>query len=191
MYRAITLRVLEEKIPLADGARIAKLAQKTRVHLERSGGTNTVFVDARDVTKEIRSIAVTRSVSVVSSYQAVRDVLVREQRRMAKLGGAVLEGRDIGTVVLPSADLKIYMVARVAERVKRRKIEIESDGSQVEPENLEHEILERDRLDSSRKASPLSKAPDAIELDTSDLTIEEQVQFVIDEARKVAEKKGR
>jgi cytidylate kinase len=79
----------------------------------------------------------------------------------------------------------------VAERVKRRKIEIESDGSQVEPENLEHEILERDRLDSSRKASPLSKAPDAIELDTSDLTIEEQVQFVIDEARKVAEKKGR
>ena len=191
MYRAITLRVLEEKIPLSDAARIANLAQRTRVHLEQSGGVNKIFADGRDVTKEIRSSTVTRSVSVVSSYQLVRDVLVREQRRMAKVGGAVLEGRDIGTVVLPDADLKIWMVARVAERVKRRRIEIESDGSQVEPEDLEQEILERDRFDSSRKASPLTKALDAIELDTSDLTIEEQVQFVIDEARKVAEKKGR
>lgn len=185
MYRAITLRVLEEQIPLSDIDRIGGLAERTRVHLERFDSTNRVFVDGRDVTREIRSAAVTRSVSVVSSYQAVRDVLVGEQRRMAKRGGVVLEGRDIGTVVLPNADLKIYMVARVAERVKRRKVEMESTGADVEPAKLEQEILERDRLDSSRKASPLTKARDALELDTSDLTIDEQVQFVIDQARKV------
>jgi cytidylate kinase len=189
MYRAITLRVIEERIPLADVDRIGKLAERTRVHLERSGGTNKVIVDGRDVTRDIRSAAVTRSVSVVSSYQVVRDVLVREQRRMAKHGGVVLEGRDTGTVVLPNADLKIYMVARVSERVKRRKLEMESAGAVVEPAALAQEIVERDRLDSSRKASPLSKAPDAIELDTSDLTIADQVEFVINEARKVVERR--
>jgi cytidylate kinase len=189
MYRAITFRVLEENIPLAEIDRIGRLAEKTRIHLERTDGGNKVFVDGRDVTGDIRSAEVTRSVSVVSSYQTVRDVLVREQRRMAKRGGVVLEGRDIGTVVLPEADLKIYMVARVSERVKRRKIEMESAGAVVELAELEQEIVERDRFDSSRKASPLSKARDAIELDTSDLTIEQQVQFVIDEARKAIERK--
>jgi len=108
---------------------------------------------------------------------------------MAKHGGVVLEGRDTGTVVLPNADLKIYMVARVSERVKRRKLEMESAGAVVEPAALAQEIVERDRLDSSRKASPLSKAPDAIELDTSDLTIADQVEFVINEARKVVERR--
>lgn len=189
MYRAITFRVLEENIPLAEIDRIGRLAEKTRIHLERTDGGNKVFVDGRDVTGDIRSAEVTRSVSVVSSYQTVRDVLVREQRRMAKRGGVVLEGRDIGTVVLPEADLKIYMVARVSERVKRRKIEMESAGAVVELAELEQEIVERDRFDSSRKASPLSKARDAIELDTSDLTIEQQVQFVIDEARKAIGRK--
>jgi cytidylate kinase len=191
MYRAITLRVLEEKIPLSEIDRIGDLAEKTRVHLEPFDSTNKVFVDGRDVTREIRSLAVTRSVSLVSSYQAVRDVLVREQRRMAKRGGVVLEGRDIGTVVLPNADLKIYMVARVSERVKRRKVEIESTGEVVELARLEQEILERDRFDSSRKASPLTKARDALELDTSDLTIEEQVQFVVDQARMVIGRRER
>jgi len=191
MYRAITLRVLEERIPLTEVDRIRELAEKTRVHLERSDSTNRVFVDDRDVTDDIRSPAVTQSVSIVSSYPVVRDILVREQRRMASKGGVVLEGRDIGTVVLPDADLKVYMVARVSERVKRRKIEIESTGGFVERAVLERELLERDRLDSSRQASPLSKARDAVELDTSDLTIEEQVQFVIDEAKKVIDRKGR
>ncbi len=189
MYRAITLLAIEEQIPLGDIERIGKLAQRTKISLERSESGNRVYVDAREVTQEIRSAAVTKNVSAVSSYQVVRDVLVGEQRQMAEGGGVVLDGRDIGTVVLPNADVKIYMVAKVSERVKRRRLELEAAGAVVEPANLEREILERDRLDSTRAASPLRKAPDAIELDTSDLTIEQQVQFVVDQAKRVLERR--
>ena len=190
MYRAVTLRVLEEKIPIQDIDQIGDLAEATRIRLERSGGTNRVFVDGRDVTREIRSEPVTGNVSAVSSYQRVRDVLVREQRRMAEGGGVVLEGRDIGTVVLPNADLKIFMVARVAERVKRRKLEFEAVGVDIDAARLEQELLERDRLDSTREASPLRKAPGAIEVDTSSMSIEEQVQFVVDKANEIIEGRG-
>jgi cytidylate kinase len=187
MYRAVTLRVLEEKIPLEDVDGIGALAEATSIRLERSDGTNLVYVGTRDVTREIRSEPVTRSVSAVSCYRRVRDVLVRDQRRMAQGGGVVLEGRDIGTVVLPNADLKIFMVARVSERVKRRKIELEAVGIRIEAAQLEQEILERDRLDSTREASPLRKAEGAIEVDTSSMSIEEQVQFVVDKAIEIIE----
>lgn len=190
MYRAVTLRVLEEKIPLDDRERIGSLAEATRIRLERSDGANRVYVGNRDVSREIRSEPVTRSVSAVSSYQRVRDVLVREQRRIAREGGVVLEGRDIGTVVLPNADLKIFMVACVPERVRRRKIELEAEGESIDSARLEEEILERDRLDSTREASPLRKAPGAIEVDTSSLSIEEQVQFVVDRANEIIGGRG-
>ena len=189
MYRAITLLAIEQQIPLRDIERIGDVAQRTKISLERSESGNRVYVDGREVTQEIRSAAVTKNVSAVSSYQVVRDVLVREQRQMAEGGGVVLDGRDIGTVVLPNADVKIYMVAQVSERVKRRRLELEAAGAVVESWNLEREILERDRLDSTRAASPLRKAPDAIELDTSDLTIEQQVQFVVDQAKRVLERR--
>lgn len=185
MYRAVTLRVLEEKIPLIDGARIGALAGGIRIRLERSGGCNRVYVDDRDVTREIRSAQVTQSVSAVSSYPGVRDVLVREQRKMAEAGGVVLEGRDIATVVLPEADLKIFMVARINERVRRRRSELEAEGITVDSGKLEQEILERDRLDSTREASPLRKAPGSLEVDTSSMSIEQQVQIVVDEAKEI------
>lgn len=190
MYRAVTLRVLEEKIPLDQVEAIGALAEVTCIRLERSDDANRVYVDNRDVTREIRSEPVTRSVSAVSSYQRVRDVLVREQRRMAQNGGVVLEGRDIGTVVLPDADLKIFMVAQVTERVKRRKIELEAVGVSIDSTHLEQEIMERDRLDSTREVSPLRKAAGAIEVDTSSMSIEDQVQFVIDRANEIIEGRG-
>ncbi|MBI3586858.1 MAG: (d)CMP kinase [Ignavibacteriales bacterium] len=187
MYRAITLRVLQENIPLGDVERIKALAEATTIRLERSDQGNKVFVDGRDVTEAIRSAKVTVNVSTVSSYQSVRAVLVREQRRIAAQGGVVLEGRDIGTVVLPNADLKIYMVADVAKRAERRKKELALMGTEVDHQKLEEEILERDRQDSTRESSPLRKAPDARELDTSDLTIDKQVEFVVQQARKIIE----
>lgn len=190
MYRAVTLRVLEENIPLNDVERIGSLAEGLRIRLERADGTNRVYVDLRDVTAEIRTESVTRNVSAVSSYRRVRDVMVREQRRMAEGGGVVLEGRDIATVVLPSADLKIFMIARVSERVNRRKKEFESVGFSIDSATLEQEILERDRLDSTREASPLRRASGAIELDTSSMTIDEQVQFVVDRVREIIEGRG-
>lgn len=183
MYRALTLRVLEEKLPVDDQKAIQTLAEKTAVRLERKGGSNAVFVDDRDVTKAIRKPEVTRNVSRVSSYPGVRKVMVREQRKLAAEGGIVLEGRDIGTVVLPNADLKIFMVANVNERAKRRKKELEIAGIQVEEQALAREIEERDRQDSSREVSPLRKAGDAIEVDTSNLTIQEQVDFILGRAR--------
>jgi cytidylate kinase len=191
MYRAVTLRVLEEDLPLEDADRICALAEKTQLRLEMSESDVHVFVDGRDVTQQIRSSQVTRSVSVVSSYQRVRNVLVREQRRMAGSGGVVLEGRDIGTVVLPNADLKIFMVAGVPERVERRKKEFEIAGVNVDSMTLEQEIRERDRLDSTRAASPLRKADDAIEVDTSGMSIDEQVDFVVGKAREIIEGGGK
>ena len=188
MYRAITLRVLEEGIALDDAKSIRSVAERSKVRLERIDHANRVLLDGRDVTKEIRSREVTRAVSMISSYQPVRDVLVREQRRIAKDGGVVLEGRDIGTVVLPTADLKIFMVASADERATRRKKELEQSGTIVDRNVLEQEILERDRKDTTRAASPLQKAADAIELDTSSLTIDQQVEFVIAKANKVIEK---
>lgn len=191
MYRAVTLRVLEENIPLEDADRIGALAEKTQLRLEKGENGAHVFVDGREVTKQVRSAQVTRSVSVVSSYQRVRNVLVREQRSMADGGGVVLEGRDIGTVVLPNADLKIFMIASVLERVKRRQKDLKVAGVDIDGAALEKEITERDRLDSTRETSPLRKASDAIEIDTSEMSIEEQVAFVVDKANEIIEAVGK
>ena len=185
MYRAVTLRVIEERIPLNDVERIGSLAERIQIRLERGDGGNRVYVDGREVTQEIRSALVTHGVSAVSSYPSVRNILVREQRRIARGGGVVLEGRDIGTVVLPDADLKIYMIARVDVRVRRRKKELEAAGVMIDTAVLTKDILERDRLDSTREVSPLREPPDSIELDTSAMTIEEQVDFVVDKAKKL------
>jgi CMP/dCMP kinase len=191
MYRAVTLRVLEEKIPLGDVERICALAERMQLRLEKGENGVRVFADGREVTKQVRSEEVTKSVSTVSSYPRVRSVLVREQRRIAQSGGVVLEGRDIGTVVLPNAELKIFMVATVPERVKRRKKDLEVAGVHVESTTLEKEIVERDRQDSTREASPLRKAEDAIELDTSGMSIEEQVEFVVARANELIGGRGR
>lgn len=183
MYRALTLRVLEEKLPMGDEAGIQTLAERTTVRLKRTDGVNAVFVDERDVTKEIRKPTVTKYVSKVSSYPGVRNVMVREQRKLAAEGGIVLEGRDIGTVVLPDADLKIFMVANVGERARRRKRELEGSGIEIDEGVLAREIEERDLQDSTREVSPLRKAADAIEVDTSNLTIEQQVKLILAKAR--------
>ncbi|HEY5615401.1 MAG TPA: (d)CMP kinase [Bacteroidota bacterium] len=182
MYRAITWKVLEEKIPQDAVDRIQALAEKTHIRLERG---NKVFLGDQDVSDAIRLPKVTKSVSHISSYQVVRDVMVREQRRIANEGGVVLEGRDIGTVVLPNADLKIYMIADVSERARRRKKELEHAGVGVDEHALREEIQERDRRDSTREASPLRKADDAIVLDTSKLTVEEQVEFIVQRAEEL------
>lgn len=190
MYRAITLKVLEESVPLSDGDRIAELAEKSEVRLEGSDGANRIFLNGKDVTDRIRSAEVTKSVSTVSSIQRVREVMVREQRKIAAKGGVVLEGRDIGTVVLPDADLKVFMVADVSERARRRKKELALSGIEVDEKSLTKDIEERDHKDSTRDASPLKQAEDAVVLDTSDITIEEQVDFIVGRAKELIKKKA-
>ncbi len=190
MYRAVTLKVLRAGIPPADGEGIARLLGTTHVALRREGELTRVVLDGEDVNAEIRSPEVTRAVSVVSRHRAVREMMVREQRRMGSEGGLVLEGRDIGTVVFPDADLKFFMIAGIEARAQRRGEEMRARGISPDLSGLMEEIRERDSLDSTRDESPLKKAEDAIEIDTSDLTIEEQVRVVVERVRAVAEGKG-
>jgi cytidylate kinase len=187
MYRAVTLKVLRAGIAPADSERIGKLLGTTHVALRREGEITRVFLDGDDVTAEIRTPEVTRAVSVVSRHRAVRDAMVREQRKMGAEGGIVLEGRDIGTVVFPDADLKFFMIAGIEARARRRGEELRAGGISPDLSGLTDEIRERDTLDSTRKESPLKKADDAIEIDTSDLTIEEQVRVVVEKVRSVME----
>lgn len=185
MYRAVTLKVLRAGIDPLDRKKITELIRSTHVELLRSNGGNRVMLDGEDVTDRIRSADVTRSVSAVSMISAVRKAMVREQRNMGNAQSIVLEGRDIGTVVFPDADLKIFMVARIEPRARRRQEELRKRGIDSPLDVLRKEIEERDHIDSSREESPLRKAPDAIELDTSELTIEEQVDFVVQRAVKL------
>jgi cytidylate kinase len=185
MYRAVTLRALEEKIDLGDERLIGKLAQETQLAFEHSRDEFKVKVSGRDVTRAIRSQAVTRAVSRVSAIKQVRDIMVIQQRRIAAGGGVVIEGRDIGTVVLPDADLKIFLVADVKERAIRRARELKGGGIEVQVDTLKTELEERDLRDASRVNSPLRKAPDAIELDTSKLTVDQQVEYVVQKAREI------
>ena len=189
MYRALTLKALEKKLDLSNKEKIASLARTSTIRLEGEYPTTKVFLDGTDITDKIRTPQVNRSVSTVSSYQGVREVMVEEQQRIAAHGGVVLEGRDIGTVVLPLAELKFFMVANVQERVKRRKKDLALSGIEAEEKELFKEIETRDRKDSTRDISPLRKAVDAIELDTSNLTIEEQVNFIVARAKKIIHKK--
>lgn len=179
MYRAVTLKVLRAGIAPEDAVAIASLLPATHVALVRDGDGLRVLLDGEDVTEAIRTPAVTRAVSAVSSQRAVRDAMVREQRLMGREGGIVLDGRDIGTVVFPDADLKFFMVAGIGPRALRRQQELAAKGERIPVELLEREIAERDERDASRAESPLRRAPDAMDIDTSDLTIDEQVALVL------------
>lgn len=182
MYRAITLKALERAVDVNDRASVERLANGTRIELRSRPEGNQVMLDGENVTSRIRMPEVTAAVSAVSSYPGVRELMVREQRRMSAEGGVVLEGRDIGTVVLPKAELKIFMVADVLERARRRKRDLELSGIDADELELAQQIESRDKKDSTRLASPLKKADEAIELDTSDLTIEQQVTFIVERA---------
>ncbi len=189
MYRAMTLKVLQKKIPLDDEVKIGCLADETNVRLEQDGEQLRVFLDNVDVTRAIRSRAVTNAVSAVSMVKRVREVMVREQRRMGERGGVVLEGRDIGTVVFPDADLKIFLVANAATRAKRRLLELGREGSDLSLADVEREIRLRDRKDSHRAISPLRKAPDAFVIDTTAMTIAEQVGAIVEKAKEILEQR--
>jgi cytidylate kinase len=178
MYRAITLKVLASKVDPSNEEEIVKLAEKSDIALHNDGRIS-VSLDGRDVTREIRSEEVTRNVSLVSSYPGVRRVMVEKQQQMGSNKGCVLDGRDIGTVVFPDADLKFYMTADIMERARRRQLELSQSGTELPIVQVVHELTDRDRKDSTRQTSPLRKADDAIEIDTTNLTIDEQVVKIL------------
>ncbi len=190
MYRAITLKILGLKIDPSNEAAVVSAASNSDIEIINDAGIIRVILDGKDVTEEIRSEEVTRNVSLVSSYADLRKIMVEKQRETNSEEGRVVDGRDIGTVVFPEADLKFFMSADIMERARRRQIELSANGEEMPIVQVVRELKERDLKDSTRQASPLKKADDAIEIDTTNLTIDEQVNKILEyvnEALVVAE----
>lgn len=178
MYRVVTLAVLRNHISLEDYDAIYELVQNIDIRFSMKDGKQIVFMNKEDVTDEIRSVEVTKNVSAVSAIKEVRTRLVHLQQEIAENHSIIMDGRDIGTVVLPQAEIKIFLVASVEERAKRRFIENQEKGIEMSYEELVEDIRRRDHIDSTRKESPLRKAEDAIEIDTTTMTIEDVVKTV-------------
>lgn len=173
MYRAITWKALQAGVALDDEAAIKKLLDGIVIRFEPGKPVQKVFVDDTEVTLAIRQPDVTNAVSQVSALSAVRSELTERQRQIADAGGIVMDGRDIGSTVLPNAEVKIFMVASVDERAQRRLKDNAAKGINTPLETLKYEIGERDRKDSTREISPLTQADDAIRLDTTSMSIEQ------------------
>ncbi len=187
MYRAVTLKVLRLGIDPNDEEAVVKVARDSNIWQECQNGKLVTYLDGEDVSEAIRSPEVSENVSIVARYPRVRKVLVDLQRKLARYGGVVVEGRDIGTYVLPDADLKVFMKASIEERVKRRVREMREKGIEVSEEEVRKELEMRDEIDSGRAFAPLKPAEDAFILDTTDLTIDEQVNKIVE---KIKEKFG-
>ena len=179
MYRAVAWKVIENNVPMSDQAKIAALAGKTDIHFALVDGERHVFADGEDLTEAVRAPDATRLSSPVSAIQGVRKRMVELQRKMGKQGGVVMEGRDIGTVVFPNAEVKVFLTASAAERARRRLDQLAERGVEADPEEIASELRERDLRDSSRAHAPLQQAPDAVLLETDGMNIEQVVDAVV------------
>jgi cytidylate kinase len=179
MYRAITLKALENGVDVNDEKELEKLAKNSLISFKNENGVNKIFLDGKDVTEKIRDPLVDQNVSFVSMHKKVRKILVEKQKEIGRKNDLVAEGRDTTTVVFPGA-FKIYLCADIEERAKRRFWELKDKGIQTSLKEQIKEIRKRDKLDSQREASPLCVAKNSVVIDTTYLTIEEQVNKVLE-----------
>lgn len=191
MYRALTYKALHKGISLDDEHKLSDLLADTSIELVQGDNQQHVLVDGEDVTEDIRSAEVTNHVSYTSKHSSVRHEMVKRQRELAKKRGVVMDGRDIGTQVLPDAEVKIFLQASVEERARRRYDENIKKGFASDFEQLKQEIEQRDRVDSMREVAPLIKADDAIEVDTTNLSIGEVAEAILSEAEKAIRNRGK
>lgn len=189
MYRAITYLALKQNI-IKDEPSVTELAEKAYLELKFVNGRTEVILNGEDVTEAIRSYEVNSNVSEVSRIPGVRTALVKKQQEIGKNTSIVAEGRDTGTVVFPNADVKIFLTAALSQRAERRLKEFREKGENISLGDIEDNIRKRDLIDSSREVSPLTKAKDAIEIDTSCITIEEEVQLILNTVIEIINKKG-
>lgn len=175
MYRTLTYQALQQNVDVQDEEALLAILKETTIRFERAEEGQLVFCNEEEVTAAIRQNDVSNAVSDVSAHPAVRQELVERQRKMADKQGVIMDGRDIGTVVLPQADVKIFLVASVDERAERRHNENVQKGIESDLELLKKEIAQRDYKDSNREVSPLKQSEDALRIDTTELTIEEVV----------------
>ncbi|MGD7045452.1 (d)CMP kinase [Jeotgalibacillus proteolyticus] len=179
MYRTLTYKAIQQKIDVEDEEELSKLLLNTLIELIPGETGQRVFLDGQEVTEKIRSNEVTSQVSFVAKHKSVRAEMVRRQQMLVEDGGIVMDGRDIGTHVIPDAEVKVFMVASVEERARRRFEDHKDQGIKSSLEGLKKEIAERDHLDSTRAESPLRKAQDAVELDTTSMKIDEVVEKIM------------
>ena len=179
MYRAVALKALRQNCDLNQPQDIARIVENTDITIRFGKGEQRIFLDGEDVTDLIRSPEVNRAVTPVCEVPEVRSRMVALQRKLGKDGGVVVEGRDIGTVVFPDADLKIFMTAELEERTRRRRTDFERVGINADLKDIAEEIRTRDRCDQIRNNSPLKQAQDAVTIDTTALSFEEQVEAVL------------
>ncbi|MFH1220913.1 MAG: (d)CMP kinase [Candidatus Eisenbacteria bacterium] len=184
MYRGMTVKALEQGIDISRPEALAEMARRTEVRVETDPEGTRIIVDGRDVTDLLREPRVTRNASAVSAARGVRERMVELQRKIGLDGGIVAEGRDIGSVVFPQAEVKIYLEADLNCRAARRQRDLAQVGLSADPSKVEQEISARDRYDSTREHSPLVVPEGAVIIDNTDLTIEEQVDRVIEEVAK-------
>ena len=175
MYRLFTLKMLKENVSFSDNDKINELLEKLNINIEN----DKFYLDDEDVSEEIRKTDVAENVSKTAAIDEVREKMVSLQREFSKSKNVILDGRDIGTVVFPEADIKIFLVADAKERAERRFKELKSKGENISLDSIYENILKRDKLDSTRENSPLKKANDAIEVDTTGKNIEEVKNIIL------------
>lgn len=183
MYRAVTWLALQRDLDLSDEEAVTALAEKTQIDVapasKSDGRAGDILVDGKDITWETRLPEVEANVSAVSAYRGVRSALSQQQRRIGQRGKVVMVGRDIGTVVLPEADLKIYLDATAEERAKRRYDEIIARGGAADYNEILSKVIERDRIDSTRDVAPLKAAEDAVSLDSDQMNADDVFEKVM------------
>lgn len=183
MYRAVTYYALKNNLH-GNKNQLIKKIKELKINLSFNNNLTKVFLNDKDITDYLRTKEVNDYVSEISKIPEIRKELVAKQRYFAENNNVVMEGRDIGTVVFPDADIKFFLVASIEERTKRRAKEFINKGENISIEQIEENLKQRDEIDSTRESSPLVKANDAIEIDTTNLTIEEQVNLILIEIEK-------
>lgn len=182
LYRALTLKAIESQVDLQDESALSQLMDNTSLELQSVRGDEVkVLLDGRDVSKEIRQPFVTNLIHHIACSPSVRKKMVQLQRKIARGGNTVAEGRDVGTIVFPNADKKFYLDADVQERAKRRLTEVKQNDNKITVEQIAAELNQRDYKDIKRAVSPLKRANDAIYIDTTNLTVEEVVKTLLEE----------
>lgn len=179
MYRGVTWAVLDSQIDVNDQEAVEALLPSLNLTLEPTATACKVFVIGQDVTDLIRQQQINENVSTIASYKGVREYLVERQQAMASVGGVILDGRDIGSVVLPNAELKIYLTASVDARAKRRWLEVQGTSNEQSLEDIKNNVESRDEMDKNRDESPLVCVDDAIVVDSSNMTFDETVEHIL------------
>ena len=179
MYRGVTWAVLDSHVDVNDQKEVEALLPSLDLTLEPTASACKVFVKGQDVTNLIRQQQINENVSTIASYKGVREYLVERQQAMAAIGGVILDGRDIGSVVLPDAELKIYLTASVDARAKRRWLEVQGTSNEQPLEDIKKNVESRDEMDKNRDESPLVCVEDAIIVDSSNMTFDETVEHIL------------